>query len=320
MTVREIAAITKLSPATIYRAMKTPNAVSKDVLIKIREVVGEIKEKPDKLRQVYIVLPYINSFYTSLIVELITIFTKEDIQTTPFITNMDTEKERDFLSQIHFSSRTALIWSPADEDASFAFLNRKKNKPMVVLLNRKLKLYKSELSVLLDGKEAIQIAVDTLIKEGNNNILLINTPKMFMSSDDISDNFLKVISKYPNANGNIIIAPQNNWDSAYNAISARKELLMQYDAVISGGEQISYGLLRIMEELGYYARKDIRLITFDYAPIFEALSLSMVYFSPSLIAKKTAEFMIEKTNNREHSVEHNFLPQLYLLGSEKKQN
>lgn len=317
MTVREIASLTKLSSTTVHMALKHPNKVSNETLKKIKSIMEDVQRDPQRIREVYIVLSHINSFYTSFLIKVINLLTKENIRIIPFVTNENIDKERNFLSNINFSSRVGLIWNPVDKNAKFAFLKRKKNRPIIITLNRRLETYKTDLSIILSNKEASKMAVEALIKENNKNILFLNAPNNIITAKERSEGFLTTIRKYKNIKGDILLTDYNDWNYSYQILYSNKDKLKDYDAIISASELITYGVIKVLKNLNINIPRDIRLISFDSSATFEALSLSTVSFSPEIIAEHTSEFLMNKNICEDYKVEHNFLPKLSLLGSEK---
>ncbi len=316
MTIQEIANITGLSTATVHRAMNQPDAVSEKVRQKIQQVINEISEHPNYIRQVYVVLPHMNTFYSTFLVELINLLIKFDIQTIPYISNGDPQKEEEFFNSINFSSRVGLVWSPVSETADYSFLRRRKNKPVIILLNHTLSNYKSEISILRANDDACKIAIESLIKENAKSILFLTGESR--TAKERTKSFYKYMKRFPNIKQEVIIADFDNWQGSYNIISEHKDKFREFDAVISANEMLTYACLKLFRDMDIQIGKDIQFIGFDYAPALDATSISMVHFSPANMAQKTCDFLIEKTVQDDYAVQHHFMPQLFLLGSEKK--
>ena len=319
MTVREIASITGLSSTTVHTALKYPNKVSPSVLEKINKVVENIEEDPKKIREVYIILPHINSFYTTFLIDAIDLLNKENIKAIPFITNEDIEKEEEFISKINFSTRTGIIFNPVDQDVEYSFLKRKKKKPIILTMNRTLNKCKVDMTLKLANKEASEMAVRALADENNKNILLINSGNNnIITAKERSDGFNEAIKNDSNISGDIIYTNFNDWKSSYEILNQNKYKIKNYDAIISTSELITCAILKIFKNMNINIPQDIRLITFDTSPSFEALSISNISFSPSSMAKKAIELLLTKSLENNYTTEYIFLPKLKLLGSEKK--
>lgn len=317
MTIREIASLTKLAPSTVYRALKNPEKANDAVKEKIRKIIGEIDINPNQLKQVYIILPQANAFYISFLVETIDLLLENKIQAIPFICNEDPIKEKNFISNIELSARIGLIWNPVDVSATFSFLLRKKNKPPTIILNRELINHSVDLSILYANKEAIQLAVDTLALNNSKNILFIGDYKHNKTASEREEEFIKSIQKYPHISFTILEADLLNWTHSYQIIHEHKELFLNHDAILSSSEAIGYSIVKLLKEMDIHIAKDIRLITFDHSPIFEALSISMIYFPTTLIAQKSVECLLEKSIHPSLKLKHSIMPQLLLLGSER---
>ena len=311
MTVREIAELIQCSPATVYRSLNTPDKVSSEINKKVQTLLNNFENNPLKILQVYIVLPQMNSFYNTLILVLTNILIKHNIQTIPFICDEDSQKEKEFLNSINFSSRMGLIWNPVDPRTKYSFLSRKNNRPKLVMLNRIHHIYKSEYSVSYADHEAMAMVIDILVQENAQNILLLSSNDL-ATAQARNDSFLNSIQKYPLIQGDILEVDFLNWKKAFQTIYQEKNKIVSYDSIIAGSESICYALLRFFDKEPELKQK-IRLLTFDYAPIFEVLSLSMIFFPVELIAQKAIEFLI---NPPKEKVRYNILPQITLLGSE----
>lgn len=314
MTIKEISAITGFSTATVHRALNKPETVSQAVRDKVHEVVKYISKKPNYIQQVYVVLPHINAFYTSFLVETIDNLSKYEIQVIPFICDDNANKEEDFLKNVAFSSRIGLIWNPVNRQADFPFLHRKKNKPLIVMLNHNVDSYKPELSIVRANHEAAKIAVDSLVKEGAQSILFLTGSSR--TAQERTEGFLEHIELIPEVRYEVLQADFRNWQNSYQMLKPHRDLFTKFDAILSASEMLSYGAMKVLNELKIKMPRDVRFMTFDYAPTFEALSISMVHFSPTHIAQKTVEFLLTKSSNSEFFIQYHFMPQLYLLGSE----
>lgn len=319
MTVREIASITGLSSTTVHTALKYPDKVSSSVLEAINKVVENIEEYPKKIREVYIILPHINSFYTTFLIDAIDLLNKENIKAIPFITNEDIEKEKEFISKINFSTRTGIIFNPVDQDVEYSFLKRKKKKPIILTMNRTLNKCKVDMTLKLANKEASEMAVRALADENNKNILLINSGNNnIITAKERSDGFNEAIKNDSNISGDIIYTNFNDWKSSYEILNQNKDKIKNYDAIISTSELITCAILKIFKNMNINIPQDIRLITFDTSPSFEALSISNISFSPNSMAKKAIELLLTKSAENNYTTEYVFLPKLRLLGSEKR--
>lgn len=312
MTIREIAALTRCSPATVYRSLSTPDKVSSKINKKIQEVLNNFEDNPLKILQVYVVLPQINAFYNNLIIVLTNLLIKYDIQTIPFICDENPQKEKDILNSIDFSSRMGLIWNPVDPSTKYSFLSRKNNRPKLVMLNRIHHIYKSEYSISYADSEAMTMIVDLLVQENAQKILLLSSNN-HTTAQARNNSFLNSIQNFPSLQGDILEVDFLNWKNAFQTLYQEKNSIFSYDSIITGSESICYALLKFFDKEPELKQK-IRHITFDYAPIFEVLSLSMIFFPVELIAQKSVEFLISQPAVK---VKHTILPKMILLGSEK---
>ena len=158
-----------------------------------------------------------------------------------------------------------------------------------ILFNRKFDQQYGDIELSLDNYYATQSATENLIKHNNHKILFIDGNLSFSTAQDRANGFSDTIAKNNNVTGGIIITNFHHWLSTYEAI--KNINLKKYDSIFCGNEIITYGVFKVLKEKKYSIPKDIRLISFDYTPIFDALEISMVYFSPKHIATKITDII-----------------------------
>ncbi len=295
MTIREIAALTELSSSTVYRALKNPKKAKPQVLELINSTINTPYQTKSPLKKVYIILPYLNTFYTYFIIHAITLFAQENIMAVPFISDDDLDKETKFLKSLPLSSRTGLLWCPVSNSANHPFLKRKTNKVPLVLLYRQLKNYKADIEIMQNNIKGIHSIFIDFIQQGYSKILLLNGPITKTTASERMSEFQNVLSQFPHIQGDYVTADFNSWVSAYLALKKIPEADFQYDAIISTSEFLSYGLLKFLKEKNIFIPEDIKVVTFDYTPVFEALSIKSLDFHPEQIALKAVQSIIKKS-------------------------
>ena len=318
MTIREIANITGLSTATVHRALRKPENSKPEIIKQINTILEQNIVENIGLKKIYIILPHINEFYTKLIVDLITIFNKYSIQIVPFITHEDKKSEYNFISSIPFSSKIGLIWVPTDTEHAYSFLNRQKNKPVVIFFNRKLTAQTPHAGVFLDNHGAVAIAVEELVKNQHSKLLFINGDLNLQTAITREQGFLAAIQKYSGIESKIINANFHEWRSAYQSIIEHKDIITNYDAIISGNELLTYGILKGLKELQLSIPKDICFIGIDNSFSIESQDLSTIYFSTQQISDQIARIFLDHTHNLQTNSIYYITARLSLRGSEKK--
>ncbi len=315
MTIREIASIINCSPSTVYRAINSPETVSQKIKDQVTELLREDNNDIIKLQQVYIVLPQMNVFYSSLLMKISNLLIPQNIRIIPFFCNESAVQEANILNNINFSSRTALIWNPIDPNSKFSFLSKKRNKPKTIILNRSHNIYNTELSISYANPEAMQMAVDILFQNGAKNILFVSSNIDSKTIRERNTSFIDSIQKNNLLSGDILHTDFFNWKTSYQQINQQKELLEKYEAIISGSEAIGYAFSKLFFNTPHL-RSSLQFITFDYTPMFDILSFSMIYFPIDIIAEKIVNTLLDSP--RENISQYYILPQIQLSEMNKK--
>ena len=317
MTVRKIATLANLSPSTVYRALKCPEKAKKEVLEAIHLITngGDLKNfLVNRFKIVYVIFPHSNIFYSQIILEITSLLLDHNIKVIPFITGENEEKEKKFFDSLVFSSKVCILWSPTTQYAP-AFLKRKKDKPFVILFNRTLKDHRGDMELLLDNYYASQIATDALISNQHKNILYIGASPIYTTARDRADGFSDTVNKNKDVQGEILVSDFHNWLSTYNLL--KDYPLGQHDAILCGNEIITYGAIKALKKHHLSISKDICLISFDSVPIFDALGISMIFFSPLYIVQKVVDIIINYDKKYTNIKQYIFLPEFIQKGSKK---
>ena len=287
MTIREIANITNIPFSTVYRALKKPSSAKPEVLKKISEFTSS---EPNifTLKQVYIVIPYINEFYTHFLLHITTLLSKKGIIVNSFIYHENEELENNFITSLTLSSRTGLIWIPTGDKSDYPFLSRKKNKVPLVSLLRKINNHSMDVQILQDNKQALDISVKYLISEGKKNILMINGYTTLTTAQLRNEYFTKLLELHPHITGTMIETDYQDWKSSYRILTETPIDLSKYDAIIATSENLCYGALKALNNQ-QINKDNIPIICFDYTVGLESLGVSMIYFSPEQFAEKAFE-------------------------------
>lgn len=301
MTIREISSITNISFSTVYRALKNPDSVKPEVLEKIKEAMKTASDTLP-LKQVYLIIPFINEFYTHFLIHATTILSKRGVQVIPFIYHENSELEEEFLLSLTLSPRIGLLWVPTGNKKDYPFLTRKKNKVPIILLFRQIKNYSAGVQILQDNKQAIEISLKHLISEGKKNILLINGLLSVTTSQLRAEYFLEALKDINSVKGTIITADYKDWKTAYRALTADSINLDEYDGIIATSEYLCHGAIKAVNEKRTLKRHQMDIISFDYTVGLETSDISMVYFSPEQIAQKAVEVLIEKVRSPEYKM------------------
>ena len=307
MTIREIASITNISPSTVYRILKNPYSAKSELLQKIHQAT---QGDPfiNSLKKVYIVIPFLNEFYTHFLIHCIELLSKQGIQIIPHIYHEDPKQEEEFLSSIILSPSIGLLWAPHNNKNSYPFLRRKKFKVPIVSLFRQIEDLGIELQIVQDNEQAMKIILQHLAYEDKKNVLLINGDPYLSTAKQRSMYFEKHINSYPHIKGDIITVDFDNWQNIYDILLQQKEFLENCDSIITTSEDICFAVLKLLKETrGLESMLKLKIFSLDYSPMLEILGISMVYFCPKLAAEKTIDLLLKKTNTPDLALSY-FLP------------
>ena len=306
MTIREIANITNIPFSTVYRALKNPSSAKPEVLKKIDEFTSS---EPNifTLKQVYIIIPYINEFYTHFLLHITTLLSKKGIIVNSFIYHENEKLENDFIMSLTLSSRIGLIWIPTGNKNDYSFLSRKKNKVPLVSLLRQINDHSMDVQILQDNKQALDISLKYLISEGKKNILMINGHSTLTTAQLRNEYFIQLLDLYPHITGTTIEADYQDWKNSYKILTETPIDLSKYDAIITTSENLCYGTLKALN-IQHIDKDKIPIICFDYTVGLESLGVSMIYFSPEQFAEKAFEMLFEKVKNPSYCVKYIIAP------------
>ncbi len=308
MTIREISQLCDVPPTTVHRAIKTPDKVKPEILQKINAVLLSPYSAESPLKKIYIVLPYLNNYHNLFIIHVNRLLSKHNILVTPFITDENPVVEEEFLKNLTLSSRIGLMWCPTSSKVKLPFLKTKQSRQTPVLfLYRHLADEKEDLYISQNNSEGIEIAMKGFAD--CKNILLINGyASSLTTAFERRVKFQELLT--PDINGDIIEADFNDWKSAYHSIKNHSVDISQYDAVISTNELLTCGLVQALNEQNLSIDKDIKVATFDYSPVFEAMSIRCIHFSAEEMAQHAVDMILEKSLNPHFTASRSVSPNI----------
>lgn len=306
MSIREIARITAIAPATIARFIKDPNSIKESTKLKIYQALEKEKKlhliKKSLVRKIVVVIPELrNTFYSDLCSGVIDCAQKKSIPCEIFLSHEDENKELNIFQQIKDYHNTGIIWAPTSNTVSIPTFE----KSILLNIDRDIQNSQMTLKVLCDNIKATEKATELMLKKGVKNPILITGNKNLTNAQDRAQGFKNILEQnnFRDISERIFYGDFN--DSTINFAIANKFLRKtKYDGILAGNHIIASGIIRALNKNNLSIPKDIFLTTFDHLPGEGILdySINEVVFPGYDMGKEAVSILLQqqfyKTGNQ----------------------
>lgn len=314
MTIRELSQKTKLSTATICKALKDPKLVKPQTYAILEKAMNT---SDMSISKVYVILPDLKTYFFSLVLGgIISELTKFKIAPTVYVSNDRCTVEDEIFATIENSSEVGVIWVPAGEKrVNQQVLSKKRFKLVVAMRDSELK--NIAFKVLLDNYSITRQATALLMKGGAKTPLLLNGHTSASTACERERGFRDLLKENYNINNPIVLNGEYDTEQMAYDISIETIINSKIDGVITGNQMLTYAMLQAIQNSGLNIPKDISMIAFDYIPALKYYSspITMIDIPTFEMGNYATEILM---NLDAPSIIHKFQGTLHILGSDKK--
>ncbi|MCP1101827.1 ribose transport system substrate-binding protein [Aequitasia blattaphilus] len=275
VTIKEVAKTAGVSVATVSHVVNKTRYVSPQLEKKVNEAIkstGYIEKVEKKIKnmkvgkkyEIAIIVPStIGVVYSKLIHMVSESVVKNGYVPATYFTNDSIELEKNILNRLVVDKRVVgIILSPSCVDYKNYRKLYESNKP-VILLSRNVKGKKVD-CVTIANEETFYKSTHHLVKNGHEKIgLIISDIESSSSQEQVKGYKSALLSRGVNfIDENILMLSNNLNESEY--VRSIKEFILKRKttAIICGGNQITYMLLKTMGKMGMEWPEDISIIGF----------------------------------------------------------
>lgn len=250
-TMKDVASLSGVSIATVSNYLNETKNVGRDKRLKIEKAIKELNYVIDpnaqylrkgESRKIGVVLPSMNTYYSSMYEGILRIATKNHYKIELIITNEDKETESSCIEEFLKEKTSGLIIITCQPDNA-AFFQRLKNKRLpFVLLDREI--YAKDFNYVgFDNYNTTQKIIKTLLKK-TDKIALVVGPKGYRSEDDCVKAFLDTCVNEGKqiADINVVRTKISEGSSFYDTIAFLQQFPIQIDYFITSSHIIAKGV------------------------------------------------------------------------------
>jgi LacI family transcriptional regulator len=275
VTIDDIARIAGVSKATVSRVInQKTDGVGKETRQRIQKLIDDLDYKPNllargivtsKTKTLGVILPDItNPFFPELIKSIENYANKSGYTVIFGNTDFSLEKEQNYISTFIAKRVDGIILTSTVENASTIHERLKKYNVPCVLLDRSVKQMDYGAGVFVDNEDAIFMACEYLIRNGNKEIAFISGSLNLSTSRERLEGYTTALLQYGIPYSKRLIRYGNyTLDSGYKAILDLYNDKVSFTSVIAANDTMAIGAIRALKKLGYSVPNDIEVIGFD---------------------------------------------------------
>jgi ribose transport system substrate-binding protein len=311
VTIKEVAERAGVSIATVSHVINKTRYVSPDLAKHVEAIIQEtgynkkIIDKINKLRvgkqsEIALVVPNVTeTVFAKLSDTLSKNFEEEGYELSVYLTGDNIQKEKQVLNNVMSNKRIAgLILIPASEVVGKYKKLIKSTLPFICL-ERSID-DEGVACILSSNFEAVYRGTIHLLKSGHEKIGILLGNKNFLKVKERLDGYKKALQEYNvSFDKSLVIhvdgeGEEKNFLKKFNAESLPS-------AILAGGNQLTFKLIKYMDELGLECPNDISVIGFGDNEWCEIINppLTMLTQNIDEMAKKSMEKLQEKIQGDE---------------------
>ena len=277
VSIREVAKLANVSPATVSRVMNGTARVDEEKKQRVERVIEETGFRPNEVaRSLYkksahiigIIVPNIeNPFFNEMARVIEGEAYKKGYRLTLCNSNDDSEKEIDNINLLNRMNADGIILLTNADRITDGI---KKCTIPVIIMDREVKL-KNEIALIQsDHYTGGKLAVEHLLDCGCRNIVYLCGPLKLSSAKSRQKGYLDVCSERG-------ITPQYlEGEYSYEAgLKLTETLLERYpdvDGIMAANDMVAVSIYKVLSGRGYRVPEDIQLIGFDNIKLSELVT------------------------------------------------
>jgi multiple sugar transport system substrate-binding protein len=306
-TMKDVASLSGVSIATVSNYLNGTKHVGQDKRLKIEKAIKELNYVIDpnaqllrkgESRKIGVVLPSMNTYYSSMYEGILCIATKNSYKVELIITNESKETESSCIEEFLKEKISGIIIITCQPDND-AFFQRLKNEgPPFVLLDREI--YSKDFNYVgFDNYNTTQKIIKVLLKV-TDKIALVVGPEGYRSEDDCVKAFKDA---YGNAgkqfiDNSIVRTKISEGNSFYDTIAFLQQFHVQVEYFITSSHIIAKGVKSASDTIIPNNKFKVICIGDNVDDVFvNADSISKTPRSPYSLGTRGAEILIENINS-----------------------
>ena len=319
--IKDIAALAKVSPATVSRVLSSPELVSKKTLNKVKKIVDEMGYRPNRIGaslrtrksgNIVAIIPDITNPVNAGIIRAI----EQGAQSAGYsILLGDTqgliERERHYADLVSSGQADGILLfgsrMPFKIDPNLPLLEQ--IPPMV---NANESMNNDEIvQVAVDNVAAASAAVNYLISQGHQRIAAITGPIDVPSSNERLEGYILALQ---NAGIEVDTSLQIRGDyTVVSGVSSAEQLLLlrqRPTAIFCFNDEMAIGVMKLLKKQGFMIPEDISVMGFDdihYAE-FVTPALTTVHQPLKEIGTTCINLLLEQLRGNKVKPGKQFLP------------
>lgn len=324
-SIREVARIAQVSPATVSRVINGTAKVNEVKRQRVLNAIDETGFKPNELARalfkksskiIGIMVPNIeNPFFN----ELAKVIEKEAYENgyRILLCNSDDNEEKELMN-IRMLNQLKADGVIIVTNSEITIKELEKYEFPIVLLDRKHYSDKEISLVISDNYKGGKMATEHLIKCGCKNIVCMRAPLSLSSSKERYLGYKDICKEYGLKEQYI------ECDYSYESgLKKTKELIKKYpnvDGIIASNDIVAISVYKILTKKGYRVPEDIQIIGFDNISFSWLCSPEITTIAQPIkkIGKKAAQIIIDKKRGEKIEIENIFDVKLIQRQTTKK--
>jgi LacI family transcriptional regulator len=313
ITIREVAAVAKVSPATVSRVLNGDPRVAPELVAQVQAAATRLGYQPNRQARALrtratkviglLISDIQNPFFTALVRGVEDAASDRGFSVVLANTDENLAKERRYLEVALAESMAGVILSPASSSKTRINMLTDHNIPVVTLDRR---IHAIVDGVTVDNERAAHDAVRHLVTAGARRIAMICGPGDVSSAADRLNGYRTAIrqAKLP-LEEHLVVPGDHRIDGGFAAMRAILEMTPRPDAVFVANNLMMVGALNHLATVDVRFPEDILLAGFDemswcgYAP-----PLTLVEQPTYEIGRRAAELLLRRLSGEDFPIEH----------------
>lgn len=307
-TIRDVAKLVGVSPATVSRVLNGYPHIREDVRRSVLEAINQLGYKPNRVAQRLrsyrshlvgiIVTDITNPFFNMIMASMETVFFDKGFSVMMSNTNADPQKELDYLKLMGNEEVAGLVVAPATENASKVAELAESGLPVVVI-DRRMSSPSID-AVLSNNVAGAQSAVEHLVALGHRRIGHIGGPFHLTSGRERWQGYQQAMQAaglpIPDE---IVRFGDHRHDSGYRCARDLLEVEQPPTAIFVSNNMMTLGALNAIHDCRKRIPEDVAIVGFDDMPWAVSLNPPLTTVAQPVleIGYHAARLLLERIEN-----------------------
>lgn len=276
-TLRDVARLAGVSPATVSNVMQNRPRVAEATRKRVREAAHALSYEPNPVARslrsgrtdtIALITPGLrNAYFAELASELISAASAYDLRVSLEVLDGDRQREESILTGTWTSYADGILYVPqelAGREIDYVLASRAGRRPPVVLLGERGAGAECA-QVSYRNADASRAAVETLVAGGAQRIAAIGPHERPGSATPRLEGYLQALLAAGQSADPALIRETSTWHRAAGLESVRALLAdrVEFDAVFAFNDMIALGAMSALAAAGLRVPDDVQVVGFD---------------------------------------------------------